>query len=70
MKQAMQADAEYWLKRPMDDSALKYARQVLLLLHHPPPPHFLPLSSSFPLLRLFHSSLLLGCNFLMYSAKV
>lgn len=30
MKQAMQADSEYWLKRPMDENALKYARQVLI----------------------------------------
>lgn len=32
MKQAMQADSEYWLKRPMDENALKYARQDVTFL--------------------------------------
>eukprot|EP00026_Physarum_polycephalum_P007632 Phypoly_transcript_07697.p1 GENE.Phypoly_transcript_07697~~Phypoly_transcript_07697.p1 ORF type:complete len:427 (+),score=69.81 Phypoly_transcript_07697:48-1283(+) len=32
MKQAMQNDPEYWLKRPMDENALKYARQDVIFL--------------------------------------
>jgi len=32
MKQAMQDDAEYWLKRPLDENALKYARQDVTFL--------------------------------------
>jgi hypothetical protein len=32
MKQAMSGDPEYWLKRPMDQNALKYARQDVTFL--------------------------------------